>query len=174
MLVSNGHVQLECSIFSPQRFPTLHKAWGEERRGLENVRAGRGGDEKSASPPSVPSLQARHLSDGFSQGLHGAPLSKASALALCIPCLLSVWSLLVGVVLQGGGIVVRQCEVPFQRGLPDWDLVATLPPPSLLSWSCFVLSLIPPQGCLLWCQLPHLPGGPEEKDQPFPLVLPSR
>lgn len=103
-----------------------------------------------------------------------APLSKASALALCIPCLLSVWSLLVGVVLQGGGIVVRQCEVPFQRGLPDWDPVATLAPPSLLSWSCFVLSLIPPQGCLLWCQLPHLPGGPEEKDQPFPLVLPSR
>lgn len=102
------------------------------------------------------------------------PLSRALVLWLSgIPCLLSVCSLPVGVVLQGGRIVVRQWEVPFQGVFPDWEPVATVAPPSLLFWSCFVLSLIPLQGCLLWCLFLcsfKLLGGLEEED---PLFFPG-
>lgn len=67
MLVSNGHVQLECSIFSPQQSLPFIKP-GEKREGLEMLEQ----EEKamkSLPPSSVPFRQARHLSDGFSQDL---------------------------------------------------------------------------------------------------------
>lgn len=118
MLVSNGHVQLECSIFSPQRSLPFRKLGGEEGRGLENVGAGRGGDEKSVPAQcSISSSQtpirwcfpgpARNPCARLVPWLSGIP-----QLLLAAPCLLPV---------------VRQWEAPFQRVLPDWEPVATLP-----------------------------------------------
>lgn len=122
---------------------------------------------RSLPQSGVPFLQARHLSDGFSQGLQGAPVQGPGALAF--------WCTLFACPPRR-----RNCgqttQVPFHRVLPDWEPVATLAPPSLLSWSCFVLSLVPLQGCLLWCLFLcslKLLGGLEEEAPPFPLALHS-
>lgn len=70
--------------------------------------------------------------------------------------------------------MVRQWEVPFQRVFPDWEPMATLAPPSPLSWSCFVLSLIPPCRAAFSgvCSLTFLEVL-EEEDLSFSLVLHS-
>lgn len=114
---------------------------------------------KSVSPPSVPSLQARHLSDDFPQGLQGAPVRGKW------PGFLHT--------------LFSQCMLPTGRSCPSRRRNCGQTMGSAISKSAshlganghtgpsFAIVLVlfctfsnsPLQGCLLWCLLPHLPGG---------------
>lgn len=97
MLVSNGHVQLECSIFSPQKSLPFIKP-GEKRERFRNVGAGREGYEKPA-PVQCSTSSSQTPIRRFFPGPARCPVQGPGALAF--------WHTL-----------FAQCMLPTRRSCP--------------------------------------------------------